>query len=163
SCGTRIRELWRRRRSGWSATGGRRCRFGLIRRGRGLWGSGRPRAGGGRGGGGVWLRGRGRGRGGGGRRRRWRGRRGGRGRGAGGADVTAKVAAMVARGQTDIPADNGSYGDPAYLHVKRLRVEYKLNGKAQSGVVEENGTLQLFADGGPSAPAPFVVEATPKG
>src|SRR6185436_1561247 len=32
--------------------------------------------------------------------------------GAGGADVTAKVAAMVAAGELAIPANNGAFGDP---------------------------------------------------
>src|SRR5262249_6782696 len=44
-----------------------------------------------------------------------------------GADVTAKVAAMVASGQYDIPATNGVFGDPTPLIVKQLRVEYTLN------------------------------------
>ena len=61
--------------------------------------------------------------------------------GAGGADVTDKVAALVGAGELSIPANNATFGDPTYLHVKRLRVEYTIDGQAQTRVVEENGTL----------------------
>jgi len=71
--------------------------------------------------------------------------------GAGGADVTAKVAALVKAGETSIPADNATFGDPAYLHVKRLRVEYTVDGRPLTRSVEENGTLELLDSGDPSA------------
>ncbi len=74
--------------------------------------------------------------------------------GAGGVDVTAKVAAMVAAGQTSIPANNASYGDPTDQHVKRLRVEYTLNGKALTRDADENGTLDLVDTPGPDLPPP---------
>lgn len=76
--------------------------------------------------------------------------------GAGGTDVTAKVAAMIRAGQTDIPANNTAYGDPAYMHVKRLKLEYAIDGKAISATVPENGVLALVAPG-PSSPPPFTV------
>jgi hypothetical protein len=72
--------------------------------------------------------------------------------GTGGADVTEKVAAMVHAGETTIPANNALFGDPTYLHVKRLRVEYTLDGKPVSRTAEENGALELVAPG-PDAPA----------
>lgn len=64
----------------------------------------------------------------------------------GGADVTAKVAEMVAAGQYSIPANNSVFGDPTPDIVKRLRVEYVLNGKPMQKIAAENGTLELVAD-----------------
>lgn len=72
--------------------------------------------------------------------------------GAGGADVTAKVAAAVASGETEIPATNTMFGDPANLHLKRLRVEYTVDGKAMSKTVNENATLALIETGGVDSP-----------
>ncbi len=65
--------------------------------------------------------------------------------GTGGVDVTAKVAALVAAGETSIPASNGLFGDPTYNHVKRLRVEYTIDGAAKTGSADENATLELIA------------------
>jgi hypothetical protein len=48
--------------------------------------------------------------------------------GSGGVDVTDRVAAMVAAGATEIAANNDSFGDPTYNHVKRLHVEYRIDG-----------------------------------
>jgi hypothetical protein len=78
--------------------------------------------------------------------------------GAGGTDVTAKVAAMVASGQTEIPATNGLFGDPTYNHVKRLHVEYSVDGKSATRDVPENETLML-AEPGPDRPAAFTLSA----
>jgi hypothetical protein len=64
----------------------------------------------------------------------------------GGADVTAKVAEMVAAGQYSIPANNSVFGDPTPGIVKRFRVEYVLNGKPMQKIAAENGTLELAAD-----------------
>lgn len=64
--------------------------------------------------------------------------------GAGGADVTAKVREMVARGETEIPATNSVFGDPIDLHVKRLRILYKVDGKPMEKTVGENETLELI-------------------
>jgi len=77
--------------------------------------------------------------------------------GAGSVDVTAKVAAMAKAGQMTIPADNSSYGDPTYNHVKRLRVEYLLDGKPVSKSVEENGTVDLVQLGGPDVPPAYTL------
>jgi hypothetical protein len=73
--------------------------------------------------------------------------------GAGGSDVTAKVAAMAKAGENVIPANNDTFGDPTYNHVKRLRVEYAIDGKARTATVEENGALELFAEQGGGPPA----------
>lgn len=63
--------------------------------------------------------------------------------GAGGADVTAKVAELVAAGETSIPANNATFGDPIYMHVKRLRVECTLDGQPLTRVARENEMLVL--------------------
>lgn len=63
--------------------------------------------------------------------------------GAGGADVTARVAGMVASGQYAIPATNSIFGDPTPDVVKQLTVEYTLNGKPMKQTVAENDTLEL--------------------
>lgn len=80
--------------------------------------------------------------------------------GQGGADVAAKIRQMVAHGDTEIPATNGSFGDSAVNHRKHLRVVYRLNGKQMEKSVEENETLSLFAAGGGSDTArpDFTVE-----
>jgi hypothetical protein len=72
-----------------------------------------------------------------------------------GADVTEKVAAMVAGGQTEIPATNDAFGDPVPLTVKRLRVQYEIDGKPAEKMVAENESLMLVEEsaGGGSAPA----------
>jgi hypothetical protein len=68
--------------------------------------------------------------------------------------VTEKIAAMVASGQTEIPATNEAYGDPVPLTVKRLRVTYEIAGKRLDRTVDENETMVLFEEaGGLSAPA----------
>ncbi|MGC8835316.1 MAG: glycosyl hydrolase, partial [Armatimonadota bacterium] len=61
----------------------------------------------------------------------------------GGADVTAKVAEMVAAGEYSIPASNNVFGDPTPNIVKRLRVEYILNGRPMQKIAAENETLEL--------------------
>jgi hypothetical protein len=61
----------------------------------------------------------------------------------GGADVTAKVREMVERGEYSIGATNANFGDPAFNVVKRLRVEYTLDGKPVTVTAGENETLEL--------------------
>ena len=59
-------------------------------------------------------------------------------------DVTAKVKALVAAGTRRIPADNEMAGeDPAANIVKRLRVEFRLNGGQQTEEVQEGETLEI--------------------
>lgn len=77
-----------------------------------------------------------------------------------GADVTDKVAQMVADGQYEIPATNGEFGDPVVNVRKQLRVEYELDGKKMSQTVPENDTVVLVAvpsapDGGPDCQLSF--------
>jgi len=64
----------------------------------------------------------------------------------GGADVTAKVAALVAEGHHSISASNSVFGDPTPDVFKRLRVEYVLNGRPMQKTVNENEILELVED-----------------
>jgi hypothetical protein len=69
----------------------------------------------------------------------------------------------VAAGETAIPATNGAFGDPTVNHLKRLRVEYTLDGQALSASVNENETLELVADAGADEPAACRVFTTAQG
>jgi hypothetical protein len=61
-------------------------------------------------------------------------------------DVTARVKALVAGGTRRIPADNEMAGeDPAVNIVKRLRLEFCLNGGQQTEEVQEGETLEIPA------------------
>lgn len=59
------------------------------------------------------------------------------------ADVTAKVAEIVAGGSLTIAATNGSFGDPSPGLRKQLRVTYTENGSTASRTVDEGQTLVL--------------------
>ncbi|HLK61758.1 MAG TPA: glycosyl hydrolase, partial [Chthonomonadaceae bacterium] len=83
--------------------------------------------------------------------------------GAGGADVTAKVAALVKEGVTEIEATNGMFGDPTPLHVKQLRVVYLLDGKPMQAVVGENDTLLLVSQTDDTTPPDFELVSGKKG
>ncbi|MBC7773124.1 MAG: hypothetical protein H7210_11550, partial [Pyrinomonadaceae bacterium] len=83
--------------------------------------------------------------------------------GAGGVDVTAKVAGAVASGESEIAASNGSFGDPAFNHVKRLRVDYTLDGKATTRAADENSTLVLADTSGPDAALTYRLAVKPGG
>ncbi|NLH97882.1 MAG: hypothetical protein GX446_00125 [Chthonomonadales bacterium] len=63
--------------------------------------------------------------------------------GSRGADVTQKVRSLVAEGQTEIAASNENFGDPVPLVVKRLRVEWTLNGKPMKATADEGGSIEL--------------------
>jgi hypothetical protein len=79
--------------------------------------------------------------------------------GAGGADVTAKVAALVAAGELSIPANNATFGDPTFLHVKRLRVEFTLDGKPMTASAEENEVLELVREKAAEARPAYTIMA----
>lgn len=66
--------------------------------------------------------------------------------GSRGADVTARVAQLVAAGQTEIMASNDLFGDPVPMVVKRLRVEYLLNGKPARAMADEGAPVRLGSD-----------------
>jgi len=59
-------------------------------------------------------------------------------------DVTAKLAELERDGHLAIAVTTAVLGgDPAPFHVKELRVDYKLDGKAGHAVIRENDTLIL--------------------
>lgn len=59
------------------------------------------------------------------------------------ADVTAQVVEWVKSGRLEIEASNGNFGDPAGGRVKKLCVDYTVNGNARSAVAGENEWLKL--------------------
>ncbi|MGO8679014.1 MAG: hypothetical protein ACLQVX_24505 [Limisphaerales bacterium] len=62
------------------------------------------------------------------------------------ADVTAAVKALVAGGTNSIAAGNHLFGeDPASGVVKRLRVEFELDGRQHTSETTERGTLEIPA------------------
>ena len=62
-------------------------------------------------------------------------------------DVTAQLSAAVRSNRLSIVAGNSIAGDPAYNRVKRLRVDYTLNGKPHTQFAGENATLQIPGPG----------------
>jgi hypothetical protein len=82
--------------------------------------------------------------------------------GAGSADVTKAVAAMVDAGETNIPATNAAYGDPAYMHLKRLVIDLTIDGQSITRAVEENGVLELV-EPGPTQAAPWTLTRSDEG
>jgi hypothetical protein len=80
--------------------------------------------------------------------------------GSGGADVTDKLASLVRAGETTLHADNATLGDPSLNHVKRLSVEYTLDGRTAETNVKENEVVELLGPEGPS-PLPLYQLASP--
>lgn len=66
------------------------------------------------------------------------------------ADVTAKVAELV-KTSASVAASNKNFGDPAGGRVKRLRVEYTVNGTPATKTVRENETITFTATAAPPA------------
>lgn len=84
--------------------------------------------------------------------------------GEGAIDVTSKSLALMAEGKGSIPATNAFAGkDPAYMHVKRLRVEYEEDGKPKTKTAPENGTLELGESGEIYEMPLYEVAAAPDG
>jgi HEAT repeat protein len=69
----------------------------------------------------------------------------------GSADVTRKVAKIVAAGSLSVTASNGNFGDPAPGIPKQLLVEYTVAGVAHTMTVKEGKTLTLAAGATPEA------------
>lgn len=69
----------------------------------------------------------------------------------GSADVTKKVAKIVAAGSLSVEASNANFGDPAPSIPKQLLVEYTVAGVAQTKTVKEGETLTLAAGTTPEA------------
>lgn len=60
-------------------------------------------------------------------------------------DVTAKVAEMVKDGKLSVEATNENFTDPAEGIVKKLTVDYTIDGVKGSKTVEEDQTLSITA------------------
>jgi hypothetical protein len=58
-------------------------------------------------------------------------------------DVTAPLAALVQDNTLSVEASNRIAGDPVYGIVKKLRVDYTLDGAPQSKTVSENEILEI--------------------
>lgn len=71
------------------------------------------------------------------------------------ADVTEKIAGMVKGGASSVQASNRVFGDPAGGRVKKLRVEYTVNGHPVTRTVGENETMTF----GVTAAPPAVIDA----
>jgi len=69
----------------------------------------------------------------------------------GSADVTKKVAKIVAAGSLSVEASNANFGDPAQGIPKQLLVEYTVAGVAHTKTVKEGETLTLAAGTTPEA------------
>jgi len=69
----------------------------------------------------------------------------------GSADVTRKVAKIVASGSLSVTASNANFGDPASGIPKQLLVEYTVAGVAHTRTVKEGETLTLAAGTTPDA------------
>lgn len=75
-----------------------------------------------------------------------------------GTDVTDKVRALVRRGFSEIPASNTEFGDPVVNVVKRLTIEFRVNGKSYKQTVGENESIELVPDKpGPLSPLSYWV------
>ena len=59
------------------------------------------------------------------------------------ADVTDKVAAMVKDNKLSVEATNDNFGDPIEGTVKKLRVDYTVDGVARHKTVNEGETLTV--------------------
>jgi len=66
------------------------------------------------------------------------------------ADVTAKLAEIVKTSPT-VQVSNKTFGDPAGGRVKRMRVEYTVNGVPGAKTVRENDTIAFTATAVPPA------------
>jgi hypothetical protein len=77
------------------------------------------------------------------------------------ADVTKKVAAMVKAGAMAIDASNENFGDPAQRHVKKLRIDYRVNGVCFSKTVLEQATVMFTATSTPPAIVDAICAAMP--
>lgn len=81
-----------------------------------------------------------------------------------GADVTEIVRNYIKEGNFEIPATNGMFGDPAVNVIKRLVIEYTLDGKPLKKTVAENESMALAEPPGVSGqPRSFDLKAGPAG
>lgn len=75
-----------------------------------------------------------------------------------GSDVTEIVSGVVRSGETEIPATNGLFGDPAVNVVKRLVINYEVDGKPETQTVAENETVYLVNQPPTTPAAEFQLE-----
>jgi hypothetical protein len=61
------------------------------------------------------------------------------------ADVTDDVAELVRKNSLTVDATNERFGDTASGRVKKLRVDYTLDGVSKSQTVAENATMRIAA------------------
>ena len=80
--------------------------------------------------------------------------------GSGSADVKAKLVALIGSGQYSIVAGNDEFGDPAYGHLKQLRVEFTLDGKSGTMTVPEGETFTLPTNARQMAAAQLFVKTS---
>jgi len=71
--------------------------------------------------------------------------------GGGSADVTKKVAKMVADGAVAIEASNSNFGDAAQGIVKQLEIEFTANGVTHTETVREGQSITLLVGATPEA------------
>lgn len=84
--------------------------------------------------------------------------------GAGGADVTRVLQGYVRNGSISINVNNTTMGgDPTPLHYKRLIVEYTLDGKDYTIVVNENQDLDIPAGEGAGVLPAYQLRRTSQG
>ena len=65
------------------------------------------------------------------------------------ADVTEKVAGLAAHESLSVTASNDNFGDPAENIVKKLRIDYTIDGMPHSQTVAENETIKIVVRTGP--------------
>jgi len=68
-------------------------------------------------------------------------------------DVTEQLRARIRDGVLIARADNQIAGDPAFMVVKQLRVDYALEGQERTAIVGEHGTLVLPEEAAARRPA----------
>lgn len=77
--------------------------------------------------------------------------------GSGSLEVTAKLTQLMAPGGFSLKVSNDALGpDPSFNHIKRLRLEFTLNGQANEAVIAENQSFHYPADLLPRLPLPYL-------
>ncbi|GIV21672.1 MAG: hypothetical protein KatS3mg023_3423 [Armatimonadota bacterium] len=84
--------------------------------------------------------------------------------GAGGADVTERLRTFVQNGTLSLNVNNTTMGgDPTPQHYKRLRVEYTLDGKEYTLIVNENADLEIPEREGAGVLPAYELRVDPRG
>ena len=71
--------------------------------------------------------------------------------------VASRRAALAANNSLSVVAGNDIAGDPAYGHVKQLRVDYTLGGHSGVKTAKEGETVRIPGDG--DAPGRLVIRS----